>query len=207
MNANQEIDENSTSVPFAIEWYKSHKASCRSCKDMELNLCDRLTPSQTYGEIDRTDWKLNPKYLNEVMKRHKLILPTIDCFASDMNRQAFALYITKDQDFFSKIYNCTVFWRMLVLWSNPPYHQNDQSLIIKTIEMYEERGIRGYLCVPKWEQKPYYQLAQKLCQNQITIPTKYKKDAYFPASTGNKKPIGPCIWDTELFFFDFRERA
>ena len=190
-----------------IQWIKSHKLSCKSCKNMKLNYCDRLTPSQVDGEWDNSDWKLNPETLNTWMDyfgkmyQYQNMRPNIDCFATDTNRHAFDYYITKEENFFDGTYECRKFWSQIVAWSNPPF---DDDTINNTISAYKRRGMRGYLCVPEWTKKHWHIRAGRLCMKQRRIQTKSRMNAYFPKSTRNKYGRTECKWDTTLFYFDFR---
>ena len=168
--------------------------------DMKLNECDRLTPSQDDGIWDRDDWKLNPLILNDVMIKFG-IWPNIDCFATDTNRHAFDYYITKQQDFFDKMYDCRKFWSYVVAWSNPPF---EDEIVDRTIRTYRKRRMRGYICLPDWKWKEWYKLAKRYCRSFELIKGKGLSQVYFPKSTRNKRGRKKGQWDSIVFYFDFQ---
>ena len=73
------------------------------------------------------------------------VIATIDCFATERNRQKVCRkYITKEMDFFNARYDSVGFWKDHVAWCYPP---NDRRLFERILEKFRRRKMRGYLCV------------------------------------------------------------
>ncbi len=73
------------------------------------------------------------------------VIATIDCFAAEDNRQEVCTeYITKEMDFFHPRYDSVQFWKDQVAWCYPPH---DRQLIERMIWKFQNREMRGYVCI------------------------------------------------------------
>eukprot|EP01083_Nonionella_stella_P140908 433138_1 len=158
-----------------------------------------------------SDWKFNPQKLQEAItaisdqlgsETSFGLLPTIDCFASDMNHQEICTnWITKETNFFSKQFDDPSYWKKRVAWANPPY--KSRKMTSDCMNKFISRKMRGYVCVPHRNEQ-WCGDAKRLCKTYIQMRTKNRYGIFFPSSTGNKYGTGKCPFDLIIFYFDFQ---
>ena len=154
--------ESQTDVEYRktrIRMIWTHMSTCKNCRYLNHNIhrCDLLTiePRRyipTIKQSQRINQKLNPVYYTHGITtiyaklRISRMMPTIDCFACRRDAQEAAnMYITKQQNFFSRAFDCSDFWSLNVAWAHPPH-----DMLIQTINTFARRKMRGFLCGPRW---------------------------------------------------------
>eukprot|EP01084_Bolivina_argentea_P291863 501677_1 len=199
-----------------------HMETCIDCKKMNLNECGLCSYKPDHPKTyDKDDWKLKPellKYAVETISNNLnmqgILWPHIDCFASQQNYQwfkgsSFKWFITKEDDFFSEQYDCPSFWAEINAWNNASFKEKT---LMRVLEKYKARGIRGYLCGPFYVEQgqknwnKWYYNAKKECVCEHYIETYDDPDAYYPSRTGSEYAVGPCPFDTVILFFDYRSK-
>ena len=129
------------------------------------------------------------------------MLPTIDCFASKKNYLSICnRYITKKNNFFSSKYDNISDWSNEVAWCNPPY---EKKIIIKVVELFEKRKIRGYVCTR------YYTSDHSTYTSQNWLWQIQERKCKYYVNIGRKKGIWRVpfayYYDVLVLYFDFQD--
>ena len=126
-------------------------------------------------------WKMQPNVMTQIVNKisNNLntdnlfdIIPTIDCFCTNKNNQAYCREkITETDNFFSKQYQCTSFWKNHVAWCNPP---PVKSIIISTMNKFEKRKMTGFVCIAywntcNWRKERWWRQCKEKCKTYTTI--------------------------------------
>ncbi|XP_071943196.1 uncharacterized protein [Antedon mediterranea] len=97
-----------------------------------------------------TEWMLNSKTLCEVLTKLN-VLPTIDLFASRLNKQ-FDKYISYRQDpYATDIDAFTISWQNILFYCFPPFN-----CVLRVIQKIIQDKAQGILVVPDWPSQSWY---------------------------------------------------
>jgi len=206
----------------------NHMNSCRDCRRLQrdMQMCNIPTIEPRGCAWRRSvrqrmlNHKLNPRLYSQGIKRiyrklrQPIMMPTIDCFSCRRSAQQSAnMYITKEQDFFSRTYDCETFWSLSVAWAHPP---SNDDMLQRTIKTFKRRRMHGFICGPRWpteldtrneDKNAWLQRARRLSgyQMDIKIASRGADNVYFPELYGFRASGGrACQYSTMLVYMDFR---
>lgn len=238
----QQMDEVSTAMPRHVFDIRTHIDKCAHCRFIKKRVQRldvptlsswrdkrRMRMPRTARQIriceekdDECHAMLNPirmsSGISTICSRLKIpkLEPSIDCFAIRLNAQSTTtqIYITEDEDFFSRNFECREFWKKNVAWAHPP-HRCD--VLIQTVRAFNRRRCHGFVCGPLWPTDGdwnraddnawiAYARAQSGYKTDYCIGGRGLRDFYFPRRYGCASG-GPliCQYNTVIVYFDFRE--
>jgi hypothetical protein len=112
------------------------------------------------------------------------------------------MFITKQQDFFSPLWECQNFWRVSVAWAHPPRFRN---VLEKTISAFARRRMRGFVCGPDWSGWLTFARQQPGYRGEQNIGGRGSRVIYRNELSGYRSvPGSRCAFDTVIVYFDCR---
>lgn len=238
----EQIDELTNAVSRHILEIRSHIDQCADCKFIKQRV-QRLDVPTLAGTRDRW-WLRMPQSTRQIRRleekddechamldptrmsngirticsrlRISTLEPSIDCFATRLNAQTTTthMYITEDEDFFSRFFECRTFWKKNVAWAHPP-HRCD--VLIQTVRAFRRRRCHGFVCGPLWPTDEdwnnaddnawiAYARSQSGYKTEYCIGGRGLRNFYFARRYGCQSG-GPakCQYNTVIVYFDFRE--
>lgn len=125
-----------------------------------------------YTNID-TEWELNPNLFRSITV--KLGQPTIDLFASRLNKKC-CKYLSwqRDPDAYD-IDAFTVPWNTYFFYAFPPF-----AVILKCLRKIANDKATGIFLVPYWPSQPWYPLFKRLVASEIIIFNANKNNLLSP---------------------------
>jgi len=122
------------------------------------------------SKFDNSCWKFNPIILHSILAQLNLPQPTIDCFASSINKQC-DIYFSLHHDLTNYDTNFLTQhkfpWNAHIAWANPPFTHNT---LLKTVQFFIKHNITGYFLTPYWPETQHWKLAKNKSQYIINLP-------------------------------------
>jgi hypothetical protein len=106
---------------------------------------------------EELEWALKDEIFQQICQRFGT--PTVDLFASRLNKKVDRFYSWKSDPEAEVIDSFTVSWEQEAIYAFPPF-----CLIGRTIQKIIAENVSGVLVVPKWPTKSWYSMLRKITQ-------------------------------------------
>ncbi len=200
--ANQHVKiliDNTTAVGVINNMGTCHSDPCNSIACKIWAFCEKnnvwLTAAHIPGHLNitadfesrckniDTEWMLNPVYLSDALSEFSFF-PTIDLFASRLNKQ-FPDYVSYRQDPFAMHIDAfTIPWNDINFYCFPPF-----SCILKVLRKIIQDQARGIVVVPDWPTQTWYPMLKALLEQAPVLLRPSSRMLTMPSQPDLKHPL------------------